>query len=404
MSGPLQGVRILDLTTVIMGPYATQILGDLGAEIIKVESPLGDNMRHVGPMKNPGMGHIFLNANRNKRSIVLDLKQSAARDAVLRLAANCDVLVYNVRPQAMARLGLSYAEVQAVNPRIIYIGAVGFGEDGPYAGMPAYDDLIQGAAAIPSLMLKAGADVPRYTPITLADRSVGQQVAVAVSAALYSRTVSGQGQRIEIPMFENMVQFVLGDHLAGLSFEPAIGSTGYDRLLAEHRRPYATLDGYVCALIYNDKQWQSFFRVIERPEMFADARFSNHTSRAENIGEVYAFVAEIIAGRTTAEWLTVLAQADIPSMPLHTVESLIDDPHLKATGFFRSVEHPSEGRLRVMAPPGTWSGTPPAIRLHAPRLGEQTIEILREAGYDAAAIDALLATCAAVAAPVLTTV
>lgn len=398
MSGPLAGVRVLDLTTVVMGPYATQILGDLGAEVVKVEPPQGDNMRHVGPMRNPGMGHIFLNTNRNKRSVVLDLKQPAAQAAALKLAACSDVLIYNVRPQAMERLGLGYDAVRAVNPRILYVGGLGFGEGGPYAGKPAYDDLIQGAAAVPSLFMESNAEAPRYVPVTLADRSVGLNLAIAVSAGLYSRTQTGRGQRIDVPMFENLVSFVMGDHLAGLTFDPPVGEPGYRRLLTENRRPYATRDGYVCVLIYNDKQWQSFFRLIGRPEMMNDPRFATHTNRSAHIGEVYAFVAEVMRTRTSAEWLDALDRADIPAMPLHTLTTLVDDPHLQATKYFQFIEHPTEGKLRTMMPPSRWSESPPEIKRHAPMLGEHTIEVLREAGYGDTEISSLLESGAAVIA------
>ena len=389
--GPLAGVRVLDLTAVVMGPYATQILGDMGADIIKVEPPQGDNMRWVGPMKNPGMGHIFLHANRNKRSLVLDLKQPQGREALLKLAAQSDVLVYNVRPAAMARLGLSYDEIRAVNPKIIYVGAFGFSERGPYAGRPAYDDLIQGAAGVPSLTLDQDSEVPRYAPVTLGDRSVGLQTVIAVMGALYHAARTGEGQAVEVTMFESLSQFVLGDHMAGKTFEPAIGKTGYSRLTAPHRRPYATRDGHLCVLISNDKHWQSFFKVIERDDLLDDHRFCDHSSRATHIREVYEFVAEVMATRSTAEWAALLQKADIPTMPMHSIDSLIDDPHLNAIGFFPEYEHPSEGTIRTTAPLGEWSKTPPSIRSMAARLGEHSRDILRELGYGDAAINTMLA-------------
>ena len=389
--GPLAGVKILDLTTVVMGPYATQILGDMGADIVKVESPAGDNMRWVGPMKNPGMGHIYLHANRNKRSLVLDLKQAEGREAILKLAAVSDVLVYNVRPAAMARLGLSYDDVKAVNPKIIYVGAFGFSEDGPYAGRPAYDDLIQGAAGIPALSLQQGSDVPRYAPVTLGDRSVGLQAVIAITAALFHAARTGVGQAVEVTMFESLTQFVLGDHMGGRTFDPPIGAPGYARLVAPHRRPYATADGHLCVLIYNDKQWQRFFEMIGRTDLLADARFCDHSSRATNIKAVYEFVAEIMKTRTTAAWMQALDEGDIPATPMHTLDSLIDDPHLNAIGFFPEYDHPTEGRIRMTAPVGKWSETPPSIRAMAGRLGEHSREVLGELGYSAAEIDAMLA-------------
>ena len=396
-TGALHGIRILDLTTVVMGPFATLLLGDLGADVVKVESPSGDNMRHIGPMRHPGMGHMFLNANRNKRSIVLDLKQPAARDVLLRLAAESDVLVCNVRPRAMQRLGLGYEDIRAVNERIVHVAAVGYGEGGPYSGKPAYDDLIQGMVALPSLAVAAGADEPRYVPLTIADRAVGQQVALAVCAALVARGRTGCGQYIEIPMFETMAQFLLGDHLSGRTFDPPLGDAGYQRLLATERKPYRTADGHLCVLIYNDKHWQAFFALIGRPDLLADPRFRSHSERAAHIDAVYAFVAETMRTRTSAEWLAALEQADIPAMPLNDIDHLIDDPHLVASGFFQTTEHPSEGRLRTMRPAGSWSETPPSVRRPPPRFGEHTIEILREAGYDDDAISSLIAARAAIA-------
>jgi crotonobetainyl-CoA:carnitine CoA-transferase CaiB-like acyl-CoA transferase len=395
MPGPLDGVRVLDLTTVVMGPYATQILADFGADVIKVEPPDGDVMRYAWPFRNPGMGHIFLNANRNKRSVVLDLKQEPARQACLALAKKADVLVYNIRPQAMARLRLSYEEVKRENPRIIYVGCFGYSQRGPYAAKAAYDDLIQGAAGLPWLLQKQGAETPRYAPIIVADRSVGQQVASAVSAALYRREKSGKGQRVDVPMFEHLLQIVLGEHLGGHTFEPQHGEAGYARMLAPDRRPYRTRDGYVCVLIYNDKQWRAFFDVIGQPERFLEKEYASQEARSQNYDRAYAFVAEELKKRSTAEWLEALERADIPVQRMNSIEDIVADPHLAATGYFRSIEHPTEGRIRSMAVPSEWSESPPEYRRHAPRLGEHTREVLGEAGFSAAQIDALIGSGAA---------
>lgn len=388
--GPLAGVRILDLTSVVMGPFATQILAALGAEVIKVESPDGDNMRHVGPMKHPGMGHIFLHANRGKRSLVLDLKQPEARKAALQLAERCDVLISNVRPQAMARLGLDYDAVRAVNPRIVHVSCCGFGQDGPYAAKPAYDDLIQGASGLPWLMSEYGADKPCYAPLTLADRVTGLHTVYAVTTALYEREKSGTGQAVVVPMFEAMAQFVLGDHLAGLSFEPQDGEPGYARLLTSHRRPYETKDGYLCVLIYNDKHWRAFFAAIGQAEKFeSDHRFSTHTNRAKHIDEVYAWVADLMRTRTTAQWQALLQQADIPNMSMNSPHDLVDDPHLTAVGFIGHQVHPTEGPLRTLGNPTTWSRSACVEPSPARRLGEDSVDILRELGWSDSEIDAL---------------
>jgi crotonobetainyl-CoA:carnitine CoA-transferase CaiB-like acyl-CoA transferase len=380
-AGPLAGIRILDLTTVVMGPYATQVLADMGADVIKLEPPGGDVIRHVGPMRNPAMGHLFLSSSRNKRSIALDLKRPEARDAALRIAAGADVLIHNIRPQAMDRLGLGYEAVAAINPGIVYVAAVGFGSKGRYAGRPAYDDLIQGASGLPSVIMEATGGEPRYVPLTLADRTVGLYVASAVSAALVHRERTGQGQSVEVPMFEVFTQFVLGDHLGGFNFDPPLGDPYYARLLTPHRRPYATADGHLCVLIYNDKQWRSFFKLIgEEERLTSDPRFVTHSQRAANIDAVYAFVGEVMKARTTAEWIALLEGADIPVMPVNTVESLIDDPHLADVGFFEMIDHPTEGALRVMTPPAAFSACESGDQRPAPGLGEHTAEVLREAG------------------------
>ncbi len=381
MAGPLEGVHILDLTSVVMGPYATQILADFGADVVKVESPEGDVMRYAWPFRHTGMGSIFLSTNRNKRSIVLDLKKEAGREACLLLAAKADVLAYNIRPQAMARLKLSYEDVKAVNPRIIYAGCFGYSQRGPYAARAAYDDLIQGAAGIPWLLQKQGAPEPRYAPMIVADRSVGQQMASAVSAALYHREKTGKGQRVDVPMYEHLLQMILGDHLGGYTFEPHHGEPGYHRILAPDRRPYQTKDGWVCALIYNDKQWRAFFDIIRRPEMLTRPEFATQEARSQNYASAYGMVAEEMKRRTTAEWIEALERADIPVQRMNSIDDIVADPHLNAIEYLKLVEHPSEGRIRVLAVPSEWSESKPQYRRHAPRLGEHTVEVLREAGY-----------------------
>jgi crotonobetainyl-CoA:carnitine CoA-transferase CaiB-like acyl-CoA transferase len=342
--GPLTTIRIIDMTTVLMGPYATQMLGDFGADVIKVEAPEGDLVRKIGPARHDGMGPIYLNANRSKRSITLDLKQAEGRAALLRLCADADVLVYNVRAKAMKRLGLSYEEVSAVNPKIVYAGMFGYGQDGPYAARPAYDDLIQGGATIPYLFSRVNLGQPRYVPSAIADRVVGLAAVGAILASIVERDRTGLGQRVDIPMFETMVSFVLGDHMGGLTFEPPLDAGGYSRQLSPDRRPYQTMDGYVCALIYTDGHWQRFFAAIGRPDMpAADPRFASFVARMAHIDEVYGELTQIFLTRTSAEWLDLLEEADVPAMPMYDFQGVLQDPHLVATDFFRVVEHPSEG-------------------------------------------------------------
>jgi crotonobetainyl-CoA:carnitine CoA-transferase CaiB-like acyl-CoA transferase len=379
--GPLQGIKVIDMTTVLMGPYATQMLGDYGADVVKVESIEGDVTRLIGPTRHPGMGPVFLNTNRNKRSICLDLKKPAGRDAVLRLTAAADVLIYNVRPQAMARLNLGYDVVSKINPRLIYAGVFGFGQDGPYAAKPAYDDLIQGATGLPALMAQTGDGTPRYVPNALVDRIVGLTAVGAICASLVHRDRSGRGQRLDIPMFETMTGFVMGDHMGGLTYDPPLDKGGYARHLSRDRRPYKTSDGFLSVIVYNDKQWESFFNATGRDDLRKDPRFATFAGRSVNIDTVYAELARIFETRTTADWLVLLNKADIPVMPMHDLESILDDPHLVATGYFPIVEHPTEGPIRSMKVSTAWSETPVETVRLAPRLNEHGEEILREVGF-----------------------
>ncbi len=390
----MQGLRVVDLTTVLMGPYATQLLADMGADVIKVEPPAGDTVRGIGPMRHPGMGSIFLHANRNKRSLVLDLKKADGLAAFHRLAERADVVAYNIRPQAMQRLGIHYDRLHASNPRLIYAGLYGYGEAGPYAGKPAYDDLIQGAAAVPSVMSRASGSEPRYVPLTLADRTVGLMAANAILAAVVARSRTGRGQQVEVPMFETMAQYVLSDHMAGETFVPALGSSGYPRLLVTERRPYRTSDGYLCVLIYSDRQWQAFLRLIGHERLFTeDPRLATIDARTRHINDLYALVAQHLATRSTAEWQALLEASDIPCMPLHDLDSLLDDPHLLATGMLGTTVHPSEGQVRELGVPVRLSDTPAAQQQQpAPRLGQHSRELLREAGYDEAQIAAMQAS------------
>jgi crotonobetainyl-CoA:carnitine CoA-transferase CaiB-like acyl-CoA transferase len=375
-TGPLRGVRVLDLTTVVMGPSATQMLGDLGADVVKIETAGGDSMRWVGPWRTPGMGPLFLQANRNKRSVVLDLKSPEGKAKSAALAEVADVLVSNVRPQGLARLGLDYDGVRAINPKIIYCSAVGYGSGGPSSGKAVYDDLMQAASGIAGLFgLVDGA--PRYAPINICDRVVGLYVANAVTAALYHRLSTGEGQAIEVPMFETMAQFVLADHMGGGAFAPPVGPMGYKRLLSRTRGPYPTQDGYLALVVYTDKHWRAFTALVGEPDLLdKDPRFASQETRTRHAEDAGRYLSEHLPARTNADWLELLHGIDIPACPVNAVEDLFEDPHLKAVDFFEVVEHPTEGALMNPRFPVRFGASPADVRRLAPNLGEHSAEVL----------------------------
>ena len=397
MPGPLHGVKIVEMTSVVLGPLACQMLGDLGAEVIKIEQPRGDSNRSLGAAAHPGMAALYLTCNRNKRSLVLDLTKPGARAAVLALARDADVFVHNNRPQVMTKLGLEYADMKAVNPRIIYCGAYGYSKKGPYGAQGALDDSIQAVSGV-AMLNKMVLGEPRYLPTIVADKTTAITVVYAVMAALFHRERSGEGQEIEVPMFETMVHFVMAEHLWGMAFEPPKAPPGYVRLMSEHRKPYKTLDGYIAILPYLDAHWEKFCKLTGFPELITDARFRRLADRVRNIDATYSKTGEIMATKTTAEWLKVFDRSGVPVNVVNTLEDLVTDPHLVATGFWQLTDHPTEGKLRMTSFPVNFGASPADVRRHAPRLGEHTEEVLREAGLNKEQIAALLANGGAMTA------
>jgi crotonobetainyl-CoA:carnitine CoA-transferase CaiB-like acyl-CoA transferase len=394
--GPLEGVRVIDLTSVVVGPLATQIMADYGADVVKVEAPSGDIVRTLaGRGVTPGMSGKFLHLNRNKRSIALDLKQPAAREVLLKLIAGADVLIWNMRPPAMARLGLAYDEVRRVNPRIIYCGMFGFGQGGRYRDKPAYDTIIQGSAGVAALHHMATGE-PRYLPMVIADRTVGLIALQMILMALFHRTRTGEGQSIEIPMFENMAKAVLEEHMYLRTFDPPLGPAGDPRLIDPQARPLPTRDGWICITANTDAQAFAIFDAIGRPELKTDARFSSVAARFRNTKEYFSIRAEGLRHRTTAEWIEILDRADVPAMPFQTLDELMQDPHLADIGFFRRIEHPTEGGVWNMALPNKLSSGARSDFRPAPKVGQHSVELLRELGYGDGAIDAMLASGATV--------
>jgi crotonobetainyl-CoA:carnitine CoA-transferase CaiB-like acyl-CoA transferase len=394
-SGPLDGIRVLDLTSVVLGPYATMLLGDLGAEVVKVEPPDGDSMRYAGRQRHPAMGSVSLTLGRNKRSVCLDLKRPEAREALRALVPGVDVVVHNIRREPAARLGLAYEQLRPLNPGLVYAVALGFGDGGPYAGQPAYDDLVQGLSGAVSLMERVAGE-PSYVPMIFVDKTTGLALANAILAALVHRGRTGEGQEVAVPMFETMAAYALVEHLADAVWDDdETGAPGYARVLSPHRRPYRTRDGHVCALPYLDKHFDALFALVDRPDLAADPRFASITTRAAHIDEVYAIVADLLATRTTGEWLAGLGEAGVPVGPVNRLDDLFDDPHLRAVGFWQEVQHPTEGLLRQPGVTSHFSATPGGLRRPAPRLGEHTAEVLREAGMPEEQVSSLLASGAA---------
>ncbi len=386
--GILEGYRVLDLTTVVMGPFATQMLGDLGADVIKVETPAGDIMRHAGPMRSPGMGPIYLTLNRNKRSVTLDLAKQEARDILKRLVATSDVFIHNIRAGGMKRLGFDYETVRALRDDIVYVHATGFGSEGPYAGRPAYDDLIQAASGLSMMLCRQdGTDKPRYIPGLVADKTTGVFAANAVLAGLLHRERTGEGQFIEVSMMECMVAFNMVENLFGHAFVPPLGQTAYSRSVSPNRKPYATKDGFIAVMPYSDENWRRFFELGGRPELAEDERYKTYTARTRNIDDIYRLSEEICATRSTEEWLELLTKANVPCMRVHTLETVLEDPQMRDTGFVEEREHPSEGSYLAIHPPVRYSAAQCEIRREPPRQGQDTISVLEELGLGKHEID-----------------
>ena len=392
-TGPLSGVRILDLTSVVNGAYATQILADQGADVIKLEDPGsgrgggGDIMRWAGhvPQGCPReLGPIFLTINRNKRSVLLDLKKPAAQRALKKIVKSCDVFAASVRYEGLKRLGLGYEDIKAIKPDIIYVHAAGYGSDGPYAGEPAYDDLIQSASGLADVLPRTdGNATPRILPTLVADKVSGLFMAQAVTAALLHKARTGQGQFVEVPMLECVTSFLLVEHLYDHTFEPPLGQWGYPRVVNPNRKPFKTADGYIGLLPYTDKQWDQFFDVAGWGDSLAkDPRFADYAARARHTHELYGLVETVTGTKTTEEWLALLKPLSIPVVRTNRLDDLEADPHLAAVGLFEQYDHPDFGGYKQIRPPVRFSASPSNIRRHPPRLGQHTDEVLAEFGAD----------------------
>ncbi|MGI9494088.1 MAG: CaiB/BaiF CoA transferase family protein [Geminicoccaceae bacterium] len=379
---PLSGLRVLDLTTVIYGPYTTQMLGDFGADVIKIETPGGDMTRDIGVSRNPKMTALFMGSNRNKRSVVLDLKRGEARAAFWRLINGADVLVHNIRPQKMAKLGFDPNTVLARRPAIVYGALLGYREDGPYGGMPAYDDVIQGQSGLAGTFAARDGE-PVLIPTIVADKTAGLLASNGILAAVIQRLVTGKGVYVETSMFEGLAAYTLLEHQDGTIFRPPLSEPGYPRALSPERRPHQTADGYLCMLAYTDKHWRDFWALSGQAGPAADTRFETVRSRADNIDALYKIVGETLSQKTTGEWLQILKEAEIPAGPVNRLEDLREDAHLQAISFFRPFEHPSEGAMEIPDTAYRFDRKTLPVHQPQPRLGEHTEEVLLEAGLSA---------------------
>lgn len=386
---PLEGVRIVDLTTVVMGPLATRMLADMGADVIWVESPDGDVLREYEPMRSPKMGAFSMSVSRNKRSIVLDLKSDAGRDALRELIATADVFVTNIRREAVARLGFSEAAVRAIRSDIIYCMANGFGSDGPYADHAAYDDVIQAASGLASIFAWNDGE-PQLVPSIMADKVAGVHIAFAIAAALYGRVKTGEGASIEVPMAETMAAFNLVEHLGGQTFRPQLGDFSYNRIRTPHRRPRRTADGWIVILPYSKANWHHFFEFAGRPDLKDDPRFATGGDRVANADALYGLLDDIVKQKSTSVWIDFCQENSIPASEVLDLEKLGEDPHFAAVGLYQDDEHPTEGPYRYVRDPIRMNGKTSPIRHHAPRLGADTEEVLRELGWDDERIAALM--------------
>ena len=378
---------IIDLSSVVVGPVCSLTLADHGAQVIKIEAPSGDLMRQLGGGgRNPGMTGKFINFNRNKKSVCIDLKSPTGKEVMLRLISQADIFITNIRPDALEKLGLDWVSLHESNPQLIYCQMLAFGRGGQYFNRPAYDTVIQSSAGVAATFEKSSGE-PRFVPLVMTDHITGLVSAQAIGFALYRRTRVGQGELIEIPMFETAAAFVLREHMGNMTFEPAIGPIGDARVLDKNNRPVKTLDGYISISPNTDAQAFAFFEVIGRPELKHDPRFSNVASRTKNSEAYYLLRSNSLANKTSAEWIIIFEKNDIPCMRYNSLEDLMIDPHLQEVGFISEAEHPSEGMIKQLGLTNQFSGGVRTEFLPAPRLGENTVEIMQEFGFTAEEIE-----------------